>query len=61
MEKPIYGIPQAGRRLQRCVIEWMTNIGLRQLEDSDNCVWVYDDPDSIETFVVGIYVDNLQR
>jgi hypothetical protein len=60
IEKPIYGIPQAGRRLQRCVIEWMTKMGLRQLEDSDNCVWVYDDPDGLETFTVGIYVDNLQ-
>ena len=60
IEKPIYGIQQAGRRLQRAVVEWMTNMGLRQLDDSDNCVWVYDDPKNSETFAVGIYVDNLQ-
>ena len=35
-------------------------MGLRQLDDSDSCVFVYDDPSGKETFVVGIYVDNLQ-
>ena len=35
-------------------------MGLRQLDDSDDCVFVYDDPDSKEIFAVGIYVDNLQ-
>ena len=59
VRKPIYGIPQAGRRLQRCVQPWLRNIGLRQLDDSDDCVWVYDSPDN-ETFAVGVYVDNLQ-
>ena len=60
--KPIYGIPQAGRRLQRGVFDWMLveGSGLRQLDDSDNTIFVYDDPSGIETFVVGVYVDNLQ-
>ena len=59
--KPIYGIPQAGRRLQRRVFPWMVNtMGLRQLDDSDSCIFVYDDPTGKETFVVGVYVDNLQ-
>ena len=61
VEKPIYGIPQAGRRLQRKVFPWCTDVmGLRQLDDSDSCVFIYDDPAGIETFAVGIYVDNLQ-
>ena len=61
IKKPIYGIPQAGRRLQRKIFPWCTDtMGLRQLDDSDDCVFVYDDPNGKETFAVGIYVDNLQ-
>jgi len=61
VEKPVYGIPQAGRRLQRRIFPWCTNtMGLRQLDESDSCVFVYDDPAGKETFAVGIYVDNLQ-
>ena len=61
IKKPIYGIPQAGRRLQRKIFPWCTDtMGLRQLDDSDDCVFVYDDPSGKETFAVGIYVDNLQ-
>ena len=59
--KPIYGIPQAGRRLQRKIFPWCTDVmKLRQLDDSDDCVFVYDDPSSNEIFSVGIYVDNMQ-
>jgi hypothetical protein len=60
IEKPVYGIPQAGRRLQRMIFPWLESVGLRQLSDSDGCVWVFDDPDGTETFVLGVYVDNLQ-
>ena len=61
IEKPIYGIPQAGRRLQRRSYPWMKDVaGLRQLDDSDGSVFVYDDPKGSETFAIGIYVDNLQ-
>ena len=35
-------------------------MGLRQLDDSDDCVFVWDDPKGEETFAIGIYVDNLQ-
>ena len=35
-------------------------MGLRQLDESDSCVFVYDDPTGKEIFAVGIYVDNLQ-
>ena len=59
--KPIYGIPQAGRRLQRRVFPWMTKtMAMRQLDDSDSCVFTYDDPTGKETLTVGVYVDNLQ-
>ena len=35
--KPIYGIPQAGRRLQRKIFPWCIEVmGLRQLDDSDD-------------------------
>mgnify|MGYP005723039393 FL=1 len=58
--KPIYGIPQAGRRLQRKIFPWCIEVmKLRQLDDSDDCVFVYDDPSGNEIFSVGIYVDNL--
>ena len=33
---------------------------LRQLDDSDDCVFVWDDPSGKEIFSVGIYVDNMQ-
>ena len=59
--KPIYGIPQAGRRLQRKLSPWMTDVaGLQRLDDSDGCVFVYRDPSGKEVFAIGIYVDNLQ-
>jgi hypothetical protein len=40
----------------------MTDVmGLRRLDDSDDCVYVLDPPTgSTETFICGIYVDNLQ-
>ena len=58
--KPVYGMQQSGRRLQRKVIPWLETVGLRQLDDSDNCVWCYDDPTGKEVFTLGVYVDNLQ-
>ena len=69
IKKPVYGIPQAGRRLQRGIFEWMldtSKANLRQLDDSDTTIFVYDDLyyyddlDGLETFTVGVYVDNLQ-
>ena len=61
IEKPIYGIPQSGRRLQRSVWPWLAKQGLKPLDDSDTCVWVpIVPPPSGETFACGVYVDNLQ-
>ena len=58
--KPIYGMPQAGRRLQRKLYPWLESMGLRRLDDSDGNVFVYDDPQRKETFILGCYVDNFQ-
>ena len=59
IQKPIYGVPQAGRRLQRCLFDWMLDVnkaGLRQLDDSDNTIFVYDDPRGKETFSLSVYM-----
>ena len=49
------------RRLQRKIFPWCTEVmGLRQLDDSDDSVFVWDDPAGKEIFSVGIYVDNMQ-
>ena len=41
--KPIYGIPQAGRRFQRSIYPWLRSQGFCQLDDSDSSVWVSGD------------------
>ena len=35
VDKPIYGIQQAGRRLQRMLFAWLTSQGFAALDDSD--------------------------
>ena len=40
--KPIYGIPQAGRRFQRSIFPWLRGKCMRQLDEADSSVWVYD-------------------
>ena len=59
VEKPIYGIQQAGRRLQRMLFAWLRDQGFRALDDSDPCVFSIDLP-SGEILRLGVYVDNLQ-
>ena len=39
--KPIYGMPQAGRRFQRSIFPWLREQSLCQLDDSDSGIWVY--------------------
>ena len=39
VEKPIYGIQQAGRRLQRMLFTWLREHGFIPLDDSDPCVF----------------------
>ena len=48
IRKPIYGIPQAGRRFQRSIFPWLRDQCMRQLDESDSSVWVYD-PDCTPT------------
>ena len=61
VQKPIYGIPQAGRRLQRGLFDWMLKEGssFKQLDDSDNTIFVYNNNRSDEIVTIGVYVDNL--
>ena len=59
IEKPIYGIQQAGRRLQRMLFAWLLDQGFKQLDDSDPCVFVREHSDG-EILTIGVYVDNLQ-
>ena len=61
VDKPIYGIPQASRRLQRKLYPWLSTHPLRRLDDADDCCFVYTDPEGTgEILVIGVYVDNLQ-
>ena len=59
MKKPIYGIQQAGRRLQRMLFEWLREQGFKPLDDSDPCIFSLDCSGG-EVLKVGVYVDNLQ-
>ena len=59
VEKPIYGIQQAGRRLQRLLFAWLRDQGFQALDDSDPCVFVRECADG-EILKIGVYVDNLQ-
>ena len=59
IEKPIYGIQQAGRRLQRMLFAWLKEQGFKQLDDSDPCVFTREHSDG-EILTIGLYVDNLQ-
>ena len=65
IEKPVYGAPQSGRRLQRKIFAWLSSCGeaipgltVRRLEDSDGCVVVCDNENG-EILILGLYVDNL--
>ena len=59
VQKPIYGIQQAGRRLQRMLFDWVREQGFEQLDDSDPCIFTLKTSDG-EVLTCGIYVDNLQ-
>ena len=59
IDKPIYGIQQAGRRLQRMLFAWLRELGFKPLDDSDSCVFTRSHADG-EIITVGVYVDNLQ-
>ena len=62
IEKPVYGMAQAGRRWQRGLFEWLAQQGFRALE-GDNCVYVktrrLHGSGKEERLIVGVYVDDL--
>ena len=57
--KPIYGIQQAGRRLQRMLFDWLIGQGFAQKDASDPCIFIKECADG-EILAIGVYVDNLQ-
>ena len=59
IDKPIYGIQQAGRRLQRMLFAWLIEQGFKALDDSDSCVFTREHADG-EILKIGVYVDNHQ-
>ena len=64
MDKPIYGMAQAGRRWQRSLFPWLQSQGLEQL-GADSCVFVRrqrrETPAGSrdEYLAIGVYVDDL--
>ena len=56
VEKPIYGLAQAGRRWQRSIFPWLKKFGLIQ-SDYDPCIF-YIRKDN-ELLLIGCYVDDL--
>jgi hypothetical protein len=57
--KPIYGIQQAGRRLQRMLFDWLKKQGFKSSDDSDECIFTLNCEDG-EILTLGVYVDNMQ-
>ena len=65
VQKPIYGMAQAGRRWQRSIFPWFTEQGFTQMH-ADNCIFVKraqttlkDGSKRDETLIIGCYVDDL--
>ena len=58
IEKPIYGLKQAGRRLQRTMFPWLRawRGGMLTQLYSDSCVFIARDGDDI--LIIGIFVDD---
>ena len=64
MTKPIYGMPQSGRRLQRTIFPWFQKFGMTPVE-SDPCIFKmtktrkdHKSPGE-EIMIIGVYVDDL--
>ena len=64
VNKPVYGMAQAGRRWQRTLFPWLKDWGLKAC-DADSCVFVMrkemqtDQGPRMDTLIVGCYVDDL--
>eukprot|EP00965_Chrysotila_dentata_P004448 144666-Pleurochrysis_carterae.AAC.1 len=58
VEKPIYGMAQAGRRWQRTLFPWLLKYGFTQCS-SDPCVFTLQRKSPDERLIIGCYVDDL--
>ena len=60
LEKPIYGLAQAGRRFQRSIFPWLKQFGFKQSE-YDPCVFFMrtHNADRNELVILGVYVDDI--
>ena len=64
VNKPVYGMAQAGRRWQRTLFPWLKEWGLKAC-DADSCVFVLrkevqtNKGPRMDTLIVGCYVDDL--
>ena len=56
IKKPIYGIQQAGSRLQRKLFGWLKEIGFSCLDDSDSCIFSLECANG-EILTIGVYVE----
>eukprot|EP00965_Chrysotila_dentata_P173725 5735099-Pleurochrysis_carterae.AAC.1 len=60
IDKPVYGMAQAGRRWQRSLFPWLIEFGFTQC-DSDPCVFTLTKrvDGTLQRLVLGCYVDDL--
>eukprot|EP00965_Chrysotila_dentata_P104930 3465894-Pleurochrysis_carterae.AAC.1 len=58
VEKPVYGMAQAGRRWQRTLFPWLLHFGFTQCT-SDPCVFVMEGASPGDKLILGCYVDDL--
>ena len=58
LNKPLYGLVQAGRRFQRALFAWLLTQGFTRCH-SDPCVFTYDGSKQGDRLVLGCYVDDI--
>ena len=61
IEKPVYGMAQAGRRWQRSLFPWLIKFGFQQ-SNYDPCIFIMNKScpkDRTERILIGCYVDDL--
>ena len=58
IDKPIYGLAQAGRRFQRSLFPWLKDFGFTQ-SCYDPCVFYLRSNNRTELILIGCYVDDL--
>ena len=58
LNKPLYGLVQAGRRFQRDLFGWLQTQGFER-SHSDPCVFISRSNTPSETIIIGCYVDDI--